>query len=185
MKNSTNIPAGLLDEGVEFFVYNNELHCLTGGKSYIFKDFPARVLNVLENDMLRHPDAIKALAAWENLSYDDQIRQYGMCRFGNFDSDPDFDADGNAHYTEYFDCGLRGQCRHEGKLCCSIKVENGHLTRQQIEILKRIDKPYKLIADELFISEETVSSHIQNIQKSTGLRSKTEMAVFAAKKGII
>ncbi|WP_207425962.1 response regulator transcription factor [Pedobacter sp. SYSU D00535] len=176
---------GLVDSAVEFFVDQHEVKCVHDGRTYSFENFPEWIIELVKEDMLQHPEAIKALASWENLHESEHVRQYIYCRFGGLDNDADIDVDRGIHYAEYFDCGLRGSCKYEGKLCCSVQVSNGYLTKTEIEILKRISKANKLIADELCISCETVNSHIQNIMKKTGLAGKVELAIFATKKGMI
>lgn len=182
---SQRLFAGLVDKGVEFFVHQNDVKCIAEGKTFRFEDFPAWILDIVNDDMMKHPEAIKALAEWENLHPSDYVRQYIYCRFGGADTEPDINDQGEIQHSEYFDCGLRGQCRFEGKLCCNMKVDNGSLTKSEMEVLKRVNLPDKIIADQLCISSDTVNSHLQNIRKKTGLTSKIELAVFAAKKGII
>lgn len=184
-QNHNRLIAGLVDNGVEFFVNNNEVHCTNSGKIYAYKDFPKWIIEIIEEDMLKYPEALKALSSWENLHESDYVRQYIYCRFGGQDADADINTDGQIHYSEYFDCGLRGKCKYEGKLCCSIQVHNGYLTKTELEVLKNIQLQDKLIADKLCISTETVLTHQQNIRSKTGCKSKVELAVFAAKKGII
>lgn len=179
------LPAGLVDNGVEFFVHNNEVKCLHQERVYIFKLFPGWIIEIIEEDMMKYPEALKALADWKIFHRDDMIRQYIYCRFGGFDSDPDIDTHGKINHTEYFDCGQRGICPYEGKLCCTIKVSNGNLTKQEVEVLKLVQLPDKLIADKLNISIETVSSHWQNIRTKTDKKSKIELAVFAQYKNLI
>lgn len=181
----SKILAGLVDVGVEFFVHHHEVKCIHNGKVYVFEEFPAWIIEVVEEDMVKYPEALKALASWENLHSTEYVRQYIYCRFGGLDFDPDIDIHRKMNYAEYFDCGLRGQCKYEGKLCCAIKVENGHLTKTEIEVLKRIENKNKSIASEMHISIETVNSHIQNIMKKTGLSSKVELAIFSIRKGIV
>ncbi|WP_131535548.1 response regulator transcription factor [Pedobacter nototheniae] len=183
-KNSRLI-AGLVDKAVEFFVHRNEVYCVHDGRTYVFEEIPRWIIDIVEHDMLKHEDAIKALALWENLADEDYIRQYIICRFGGIDDEPDIDTKGVVHEAEYFDCGLRGTCKHEGKLCTAFKVANGYLTKMELAILKLINLPDKIIADRLSISTETVSTHQQNIRIKTGLKSKVELAIFAQKKGII
>jgi len=183
-KNSRLI-AGLVDKSVEFFVHKNEVYCLHDGFRYTFEEIPTWILDIVEADMLKHPDALKALASWENLDSEEHIRQYIICRFGGIDDEPDIDTQGQVHEAEYFDCGLRGTCRYEGKLCTALKVENGYLTKMELEILKHLSLTDKEIACKLNISPDTVISHQQNIRTKTGLKSKVELAIFAQKKGII
>ncbi|MGJ1296527.1 helix-turn-helix domain-containing protein [Sphingobacterium spiritivorum] len=185
-KISQIIPPGLEDNGVEFYVHNNTIKCLHNGNRYSWGSFPDWIIDVIEQDMARNPAAIKALVEWDISQKEEMIMQYIICRFGGFDNDPDIDSAGNIEYTEYFDCGRRGNCAQEGKLCSTIKVGDDHLTKSEIAVLKKVAKglPNKMIADELNISEETVSSHNQNIQRKLGISSKPEMVAFAIKKNI-
>lgn len=184
-KQHNRLPAGLMDKSVEFYVHRNQVYCLHDGSKYAFEDFPKWILDVIEDDMLKYPEAIKSLASWENLQEDDYIRQYIYCRFGGIDSEPDIDENKEIHHSEYFDCGLRGVCKYEGKLCPSLKVANGYISPRELDHLKLIQLPDKQIADKLHISIDTVFSHKQNIYAKTGMKNKVELAVLASKKGII
>jgi len=186
-KINQKLPPGLEDNGVEFYVFNNEIKCLHAGMRYSWGEFPEWILDHIEQDMLANPDAIKALIDWDLTEKSEMVRQYIICRFGGFDGAPDITSDGHVIHAEYFECGRRGRCSYEGKLCSAIKVGNDHLTKQEINVLKKVaaGKPNKTIATELFISEETVSSHNQNIQKKLGVGSKVEMATWAVKRNII
>jgi len=182
-----SLPAGLEDKGVEFYVYNNDIKCLHAGKTYQWSEIPDWILERVAVDMLQNQDALKALVAWDLTGREEMLKQYIICRFGGFDEDPDIDSKGNIDHTEYFDCGRRGSCSHEGKLCATIQVANGYLTKQEVKILRLVakGKMNKEIADQLSISEDTVSSHNQNIQQKLGVSSKIEMAAFATRKNII
>lgn len=181
-----NLPAGLIDNGVEFYVGHNDIECLHGGRTYVWSDIPEWILERVAVDMLQNQEAMNALVAWDLTQRDEMLRQYVICRFGGFDNEPDIDSDGNIDHTEYFDCGRRGNCAHEGKLCATIKVANGFLTKQEVKVLKLVasGKLNKEIADSLSISEDTVSTHNQNIQRKLGVDNKTEMASFAILKNI-
>ena len=181
------IPPGLEDDGVEFYVFNNQIKCLHAGKTYVWGEFPKWILDRIEQDMLEHPEAIQALLNWDIRQSDEMMRQYIICRFGGFDNDPDINRDGKIDYTEYFDCGRRGNCAQEGKLCSTVKAPNGHLTKQELAVLKlvAINKMNKEIASILNISEETVSSHNQNIQAKLGVDNKLGMSSWARYKNII
>src|SRR5690606_14910480 len=114
----------------------------------------------------------------------DRIYRYILCSFGGLDKTPDINVNGEVHHSEYYECGLRGTCKFEGKLCWSIKVANGFLTRSEIEILKYIRLADKQIADVLNKSPETILSHMQNIRAKTGEADKVNLAIFAIEKGI-
>ena len=182
-----SIPPGLEDNGVEFYVYNNDIKCLHDGKIFRWGEFPNEIIDRIEQDMLDNPKAIDALIEWDINQPEAMMRQYIICRFGGFDNDPDIDSNGKINHTEYFDCGRRGSCAQEGKLCATIKAPNGYLTKQELEVLKlvAINKMNKEIASLLNISEETVSSHNQNIQSKLGVDNKLGMATWARRKNII
>ncbi|MNR62497.1 Bacterial regulatory protein, luxR family [compost metagenome] len=48
-----------------------------------------------------------------------------------------------------------------------------------------VKQPDKIIASELNISPDTVSTHLQNIRNKTGLKNKSELSIFAYQKGLI
>lgn len=184
---SQALPPGLEDESVEFYYHNNDIKCLHSGIRYSWGLFPQPILDLIEQDMLENPKAIDSLIEMDINQPEEMMRQYITCRFGGFDNDPDIDSNGKINYTEYFDCGRRGNCAQEGKLCATIKAPNGYLTKQELEVLKlvAINKMNKEIAALLNISEETVSSHNQNIQSKLGVDNKLGMASWARRKNII
>lgn len=181
------LPAGLMDKGVEFYFHQGEIWCLTGGQPVPFNRIPPAILNIVDEDMAKHPDAVRALLAWDLHTREEMLRQYILCRFGGFDLEPDITAEGVIEHTEYFDCGKRGTCSMEGKLCPAIKVENGYLTKKELEVVKYTGqgKANCEIAALMHISEETVKSHMQNIQQKCGFSSKLEVTAFAIKKNLL
>jgi len=179
------IIAGLIDEGAEFFKHDSKLYCINSGQVYEWPKFPDKVISLIEIDMLKYPDALKALSEWENLLPEDHVYRYIMCRFGGVDDEADIDSNGRIFHTEYFECGFRGKCKYEGKLCCTIKAEYGNLTKSELEVLKRSSLSYKEIGEQLFISTETVSTHMQNLRLKTGLKNTTQLAIYALQKGVI
>lgn len=183
----TILPAGLIDKGVEFFQVRRLVNCLHDGKRLEWHEIPQIIKDRMREELYAHPEKIQALVEWDIIQDDEMLHQFILCNFGGFDNEPDISPTGEIGYTEYWDCGKRGTCSKEGKLCNSIKVVNGFITKRQIDILKLIRKGYtnKEIADELFISEDTVSSHCQNIEEKTGLKGKPELAAFAQYKNII
>lgn len=181
------LPPGLEDNAVEFYISENEIKCLHKGVPYFWGDFPEWIITKIEEDMLLNPDAVKALVSWDITQRDDMMRQYIICRFGGFDGNADISDNGSIEHVEYFECGRRGNCSYEGKLCASIKVGNEHLTKQEINVIKKIatGKSNRIIADELCISEETVNTHNQNIQRKLGVKSKLEIIPWAVRRNIV
>ena len=60
------------------------------------------------------------------------------------------------------------------------------LTRREVEVLRLIcgGKTDRQIAEELFISVRTVTTHVGNILNKTGAANRTEAAIYAAQHGI-
>lgn len=180
------IYAGMIDRGVEFFKDGKGgLYCSHDWKIHQWPNFPEYPLSILEREMLSDPTAIPELAKMEGLEPEMYLHKFASCRFGGLDDQPDVNKDGEVHHSEYVECSLRGQCKAEGKLCLSLKVANGYLTKREIEVLKFVQLLDKQIADKLNISTDTVVSHLINIKEKTGLDSKLKLAVFASRKGII
>lgn len=182
-----HLPAGLADNSVEFYLFDNEVKCLHKGRTYSYTDFPAEIISLIETDMMSNPKALASLADWGIEGPDQQVRQYIACRFGGFDNNPDITADGKIQHKEYFNCGRRGSCPYEGKLCSTIKVANGELTKREIEVLRaiglgRLDKE---ICDELDISQDTLRTHKDHISFKTGEERKPALAVLAHKLNLI
>lgn len=182
-----SLPPGLEDNGVEFYVNQNDIKCLHSGNTYRWGEFPQWILDRIEEDMLQNPEAMNALVAWDITDSEEMMRQYIVCRFGGFDGLPDITKEGEIIHVEYFECGRRGNCSFEGKLCSSIKVGDEHLTKQEIKIIKKIasGKHNREIADELNISEETVATHNKNIQRKLGVTSKLGIVPWAVKRNIV
>jgi DNA-binding CsgD family transcriptional regulator len=115
---------------------------------------------------------------------EERLRKFVFCRYGGFDDQADIEGD--KFHPEYFDCGKRGNCPVEGRLCHHIKAANGFLTPREIEIIKLIsqDLADKEIADKLGISFHTASTHIVNIRKKLNAFTKVGIATFAVQKNI-
>lgn len=183
---NNHLPAGLLDDNCEFFTQGSNVYALYKGKVIPFEEFPQELLDLLNIDLSKYPDAINALIDLNLLDEKSMLWQYTRCRFGGFDGEPDI-YNGQLKHTEYFECGERGTCKYEGKLCQAIKVKNGYLTKREIQILKCIAEGLldKEIADALNISINTVPVFKKNIQDKTGLTRKADMTRFAIQKNII
>jgi len=60
------------------------------------------------------------------------------------------------------------------------------LTARELDILRQIaqGRSNKVIAEKLFISEDTVHTHVSNILGKLHLASRTQAALYALKEGI-
>ena len=68
----------------------------------------------------------------------------------------------------------------------TAQADENALTEREIEILQKVaqGKTNQVIADELFLSERTVRTHITNILAKLGLTNRTQAALYAFREGI-
>lgn len=66
-------------------------------------------------------------------------------------------------------------------------ADSGEFTERELDVLRCLALGYanQEIADELFMSVNTVRFHIGNILSKTGFSSRTELAIAAAKSGVV
>ncbi len=64
--------------------------------------------------------------------------------------------------------------------------QEGSLTEREVEILQHmaLGQTNQEIADELFLSERTVRTHVTNILAKLGLSNRTQAVIFALRQGI-
>lgn len=67
----------------------------------------------------------------------------------------------------------------------SLDFDLGIFTDREMDVMRRVLLPGKIIAFDLNISESTVNSHLVNIKNKTGLRDIKQMVYFSTKTGII
>lgn len=67
------------------------------------------------------------------------------------------------------------------------RIYPGGLTEREVEVIRLVykGKSNREIADELFISLSTVSSHVTNILSKTDTANRTEAAMYASQHGLV
>lgn len=188
--NALRIPAGLTEASTEFFTMTvcgvRAPMTIHNGRLIEFQETPKPILDLLRQEMKSKPvieSAIEAMVGDDDLT---KLARFAMCRYGALDEKPDIDPHHRFSEPEYVPCNHRSNCTYEGRVCSSISVKEGvYLSRTETEVFKRVQLKDEVIAGELFISPYTVTTHWQNIRRKTGLNSKTEIAIWATKKGII
>jgi len=184
--NESKIPAGILDNNIEFFADNGRIVFLQHGALHGFDELDTFSAAKLREEMDLREEVHQSLLEMGILNPIQQLKQYISCNYGGFDSRADISENGIS-YKEYWDCGQRGQCKWEGRLCNAIKAINGVLTLREIQVIKLVaqDLADKEIADKLQISIHTVAIHRSHIEHKIGAHSKIGIAVFAKDFNIV
>lgn len=178
------IPAGIVDRDFEFFQYQGELMVLHNGMMKSFDRLPAKIKYYLQDLLDNNADANLALDCMDIRHPFERLRQFVMCRFSSFDTVADITEGGHMH-PEFTLCEKRGRCPYEGTLC--IMLTKTKLSSREIEVIRMLihDLPYKLIAEKLCISTNTVRTHIQNIQNKLGVHSDRAILTWAYEHNLI
>jgi DNA-binding CsgD family transcriptional regulator len=149
-----------------------------------FEQVDSELKSNLMDKLVDDDDALRGLELL-SVPMENYLEKYVECNFGGFDQEADITNTGDLH-TEFFNCGHRGNCPAEGKLCKAIQVENGYLTAREVQIVRLIgqDKMDKEIADILGFSLNTATTHRQNITRKMGGMTKAGIAAFAVSKNL-
>lgn len=180
------IPAGLSDANMEIFAFNGELHFIKNGKKHSIDELDVADLAIFRDLLDNDQKALHCIEEIGILNPIEQIKQYLFCNFGSFDERADLTSEGIT-IKEYWECGKRGRCQFEGRLCSLPSGRYGQLTPREIEVIKLIgeDIPDKMIADRLGIAFNTVCAHRMNIEHKLDVHTKVGIVIWAKEKGII
>jgi DNA-binding NarL/FixJ family response regulator len=68
----------------------------------------------------------------------------------------------------------------------TAEPDDGQLSRREVEVVHLVmtGMTNREIAQKLFIAERTAEGHLERIRGKLGVRSRTEVAIWAAKRGI-
>lgn len=122
-----------------------------------------------------YPEALKALAenyrkSRANVNYYRYLvcHRFIRCNFGSLDKKQDIDGAGRFTFEEV-SCPIKGECKYSG-IICNPKF-NTRLTARQQEVMKlycQNMKPEK-IAEQLYMSPETVLTTKRNAFRKAGV----------------
>jgi len=185
--NIQKIHSGITDGNTEFFAHENEFKAFHKGEIIDFKNFPLEILNFIRKLYRKDFKAQKALTAWGITGNKERLKRYGMCMFGGLDNVPDLMSDGTYQSSEYWDCGRRGNCPFEGKICKPVEVKNGILTIKEIEVIQMLSLGDKeaVSAEKLGMAFNTLTNHKTAINNKMGTQSKFQSMMEAMKRNII
>jgi DNA-binding CsgD family transcriptional regulator len=185
------LPAGVTatDTNAEFFStapvnQGGKLKGMYQGRFYAFQDLPDRIIQAVSIRYQQDREAHKTFP--DEMPYMQKLEQYALCNLGGFDNVPDFDQEGNIRF-EYWDCGMRGKCPHEGKRCKPDCIRKTKLSNREIEIIKVTAEglSYSEIAERLCLAETTMISHMKNIKAKLNVNKQSEIAIWAYENNIV
>lgn len=182
-----NIPAGLVDKSLEIFIHNGDLHVLYNKKQVHFEFLPEKIKDSFSQHMMANKKAIKSLHDdFKITDPTDMLIQYVKCNFGNFDNQADMNEDG-VIVSEIWNCGLRGKCPGEGKICGLVQGPNGNLTKRELEaFLLVVDGKYdKEIAVLMDITQNTLETYLARIRSCLKCNNRLEIMKFAIDRKIV
>lgn len=172
----------LFTSGSEVFVQSPE------GCARLTEDAPI-INDIMERIDTMYPDAGRALRecyskSSKNIPYYNflMVRRFCKCNFGSLDHTRK-DIEGTLNF-ERVQCPLRGECRNEG-IICSPKVMTA-LTEAEKRVMRLVceGRSNTQIADELYISPNTVKKHISTSFLKTGCRNRAEFVKYANEHSI-
>lgn len=173
---------------IEFYMYSGKLWAILpdGSNKVVTEDDTDIVGSILDIIRERYPDAYKALSECYsstslNIPYYQylMVRRFCKCNFGTLDNTrSDIDIAGNMHF-EYIACPLRGECQYECRIC-SPKL-NSNISDAEMRVMECL---YKNMSTEdtskaLFISPNTVKSHVKSVYAKLGIHGLPEFIKYA------
>lgn len=149
----------LSTESVEFFHNDTMLMVIEEGVIKPFADISLSILDLLSTELDADEEATEALNKMRITDPALRLEQFATCRYGDFNNRPDIH--GGDRDLEYYDCGQRGVCKFEGRLCKRMNAQYGVLTRAELRIIKLVtsDLSDEEIACRLFLSIHTIHTH--------------------------
>ena len=178
-------------EGLEFYCYESELWCKHGdGRNEIVDESQTELISyILDKVRECYPDAYKALEkCYSNSSRNIRYYQYLMarrfirCNFSTLDATSldvdDVSVDGRFNFEKVC-CPMRGECVFEGVIC--RPRFNSKLSPAELRVMELLYKGYgkEKISDTLYLSPDTIKTHIKNVYVKLGIHEKAEFIRYA------
>lgn len=174
---SKNLLPGILNDDLEMFFEQDQLHIIHSGKVFNFSQLPYLIVSKIEEEINKDQNVINALNIMHPLSKIKRTEQYAICRFGGLDFNSDINSD-KFQDGEYWTCPKHGNCPHEGILC-KLPIINGiRLNKMQVKIMKFIssDAINEVIAEELLLPMGTYNKLKKELYSLLGIQTKQEVS---------
>lgn len=183
--NSPNLPAGIESGSFEGFrTEKYRANCVYNCKLIDYIESPLFIREQIQVELIRDKKAFQFLLS-EKLSGDEMEEAFFSCRYGNYDSIPDY-ANGVLS-PDCPDCGIEHICKGFNIVCKIPLLHNGlSLTARELQVVKLVTKGLfdKEIADVLDSSVNTVRTHLERIRKKMEVNSRVEIANWGHKHNI-
>mgnify|MGYP000049368530 CR=1 FL=1 len=185
MNTQQQLPAGLVDENVEVFIHDNSLKATYSGRVMDFKRLPVHIINQFYDLLIDDEEAREEFLRHKVMDMDVMLKEYVRCNFGGWDRTPDL-VNGSFN-REYWSCPRRGECPYNEKICPKLEVENGKLSRKEIDIIRLIAQgmTYDQMGDRLNKSPYTVQTQARTIHKKLGVQCAAEVTAFAFRNNLV
>lgn len=173
-------------EALEFYQYDDELWHIGDGCNQKVTEDSSVVKFMIVSIRERYPEAYARLSevykkSVQNVPYYQYliVNRFCRCNFGSLDpSTMDVDSRGGFHF-EKVPCPLRGECPHEGVICCP--KFNSKLSDAELRVMRLVygGMTNDQISAELFISPHTVKNHIKSVYLKLNIHEKAEFIRYA------
>lgn len=176
--NANRIYPGLLCNSIEFFVAGTRLKVLSGGQVKDINDASYCQQQVLKEAIKKEPAVNAMLHDWYPDSEMQRIIQYGSCRFGGLDYQPDY-QNSQLQDGEYSFCAARGMCPGEGVLCKAPKCRGTELSFQEINLLQLLagKDTNEVIAEKMEMPLGSLHPFKQKVYQKFNIQTKQEAAM--------
>lgn len=178
---------------MEFYVIDDEVWCkFANGRNIIVDEHCIDIVNSLFDAIKeRYVDTFSALEEIYGKSrlnipyYKYKIsKRFIRCNFSRLDS-TFIDVDNDRFNTEKVDCPIRGECPYEGVVCCMKPSSCLSRAEHRVAVLWFDGMDKEGIAEELYLSYETVNNHIRNIYKKINVHDRGEFVKFMIANDIV
>ncbi|MBE0663784.1 MAG: response regulator transcription factor [Bacteroidales bacterium] len=179
-----------ITQGIEFFKLNGELNIIRDSKVHPWNEIKSSELEMLRRDLDRFPEKEAALER-AGIHGVDQLYHFANCYHGDLNNEPDFiNGRNNRQDYEYCQCDARGtgKCNFSEVLCGkgSYHAPFGNLSPREVEVAQKVADGLTddEIAERLFISRNTVKTHISHIGDKIGRNTRSFIASFAIRHNL-
>lgn len=185
------LPAGMLptDANIEIFADPHNVgkcYFVQNGQIGPFDHLPYNVLYELKEEFEADTIAKATLVKMGYCDGPEMLERYNYCNRGALDEIPDVNKNGKLT-KEFFDCGSRGRCMGEGKVCAPISIGGERISFREFQCMLLIGHgfSYKQIQSNMGFKKVTaVNSLTDRLRDKLHCSSNTEIAIKVKELGI-